>query len=433
MEFNVLRKLVNELNESNSTLEKTATLSKPEYNTDFIKGILKATENPFVQYYVTPKNLKKKSDLVSSVSTYKDIFDLLEALSTRTITGHEAISEVNAFIRDNKEYEELILNIFDRNLKTRVSEKIINKIFPNLIPTFDVALANKYDEKMVKKVNFEKDTWYASRKLDGVRCIIIIEHDGSIKAYSRNGNEFLTLDVVKEALLPLNLRDVVLDGELCIVNEDGDEDFQAILKEYNKKNHTILNPRFKIFDFITLEHFQKKYSCYTLSERQKCIEFMMDNYNGNVLSHVEQWKVKSGEHLTELNTMAEKNGWEGIMIRKDAPYEGKRSNNLLKCKKFFDAEYIVQDIDIGPFRIIVDGLEITEDMVRSVWIEHKGYPVSVGSGFSIEQRQYFYKHPDRIVGKEITVQYFEETVNQHGEISLRFPTVKAIYNEGRDV
>jgi hypothetical protein len=38
-----------------------------------------------------------------------------------------------------------------------------------------------------------------------------------------------------------------------------------------------------------------------------------------------------------------------------------------------------------------------------------------------------------IVGKTITVQYFEETNNQDGGISLRFPTVKHIYDNERDV
>jgi len=38
-----------------------------------------------------------------------------------------------------------------------------------------------------------------------------------------------------------------------------------------------------------------------------------------------------------------------------------------------------------------------------------------------------------IVGKQITVQYFEETANDKGGISLRFPTVKHIYDNGRDV
>jgi len=37
-----------------------------------------------------------------------------------------------------------------------------------------------------------------------------------------------------------------------------------------------------------------------------------------------------------------------------------------------------------------------------------------------------------IVGKTITVQYFEETANDKGGISLRFPTVKHIYENERD-
>ena len=65
-------------------------------------------------------------------------------------------------------------------------------------------------------------------------------------------------------------------------------------------------------------------------------------------------------------------------------------------------------------------------------IQHKDYIVRVGSGFSIEQRQEFYKNPKKILGKQILVQYFEETYNQEGCISLRFPTVKFIYGEKRN-
>lgn len=431
MEFKLLKQLIEELNRSNSTLEKTATLSKPEYNVEFIKGVLKATHNPFMQYYVTPKNLKKRSDLIVENASYNDLFTLLEDLNERKITGHEAISEVNAFIRDNEEYTEIIYNIFERNLKTRVSEKIINKVFKNLIPTFDVALANKFDEKQSQKVNFEKDDWYASRKLDGLRCICIVM-GSDVKIYSRSGKEFNTLDVVKREIKNLNLN-IVFDGEICIVDEKGNEDFQAILKEYNKKDHTIENPRFKIFDCISITDFLNKKGTEKLSDRNKNLHKLLKNYDGNVLSIVEQWKVKSGEHLIELSNLAEELGWEGIMIRKDIGYEGKRSNNLLKVKKMHDAEYTVKAIDVGPFRVIVDGLEVTEEMLRNVTIEHKGFTVEVGSGFSIEQRRHFKEFPEDIIGKEITVQYFEETKNQHGELSLRFPVMKAIYNGKRDV
>ena len=87
---------------------------------------------------------------------------------------------------------------------------------------------------------------------------------------------------------------------------------------------------------------------------------------------------------------------------------------------------------MGPFRYVKDGAECEETMLSAVYITHKGYSVKVGSGWTIEQRQHYYKHPEQIVGSEITVQYFEETKNQDGGISLRFPTLKIIHGKKRD-
>jgi DNA ligase-1 len=130
-------------------------------------------------------------------------------------------------------------------------------------------------------------------------------------------------------------------------------------------------------------------------------------------------------------TTAKENGWEGLMLRKDAPYQGKRSNDVLKVKSFYDAEYIVVDIENAVNRVIVDGKEVEELMMRNVVIEHKGNRVQVGSGFSHEQKRFYFENPREIIGKQITVQFFEESFTDKG-ISLRFPTVKAIYENGRD-
>ena len=134
-------------------------------------------------------------------------------------------------------------------------------------------------------------------------------------------------------------------------------------------------------------------------------------------------------------TDADVNGYEGVMLRKNVGYEGKRSKNLLKCKKFFDAEYEVLDVDFDTHRIIRDGKEVKERMLSQVWIEHKGYRVAVGSGWNQAQRLWYASNymNESIVGKTITVQYFEETKNQEGGISLRFPTVKHVYENGRTV
>jgi DNA ligase 1 len=134
--------------------------------------------------------------------------------------------------------------------------------------------------------------------------------------------------------------------------------------------------------------------------------------------------------LTYWAQMSNQEGWEGIMLRKDIFYEGKRSKNLLKVKKFYDAEYEVVGWDNDNHEVVREGKSKSMTMLAQVWIIHKGHLVKVGSGFTQEQRlQYM---DGSIVGKTITVQYFEETTNDKGGISLRFPTVKHIYEGVRD-
>ena len=70
-------------------------------------------------------------------------------------------------------------------------------------------------------------------------------------------------------------------------------------------------------------------------------------------------------------------------------------------------------------------------MLSGVAIKHKDNIVRVGSGFSIDQRKHYFNNPQDIVGKEITVQYFEESQNQNGEYSLRFPVIKVIHGDKR--
>ena len=105
------------------------------------------------------------------------------------------------------------------------------------------------------------------------------------------------------------------------------------------------------------------------------------------------------KHLSELISDADKNGYEGIMLRKDCGYQGKRTKNLLKCKQFHDAEYKVIDLDFDTNRVIVDGKEVEEMMLRNVIIEHKGNKVSVGSGFSHEEKRYYYENPSKLLNK----------------------------------
>jgi DNA ligase-1 len=432
--FDYVWGMVRDLRATSSTIDKQGIIedycNHSSSAANFTKKILLYTYHPLWQYNVTSDNLKKKNHLIARKNEYNNFFNLLDDLKDRKITGHDAIAAVNSFIEHNDEYEELIHCIIDKDLKTRAGDKIINKAIEDHIPEFSVALADKYEPSIVDW----KDGWYVSRKIDGARCIAIVDDSGNATFYSRTGKSFDTLDVVAGGIKALGITNVVLDGELCLVDEDGNEDFQGIMKQLKKKDHTIPNPSYKIFDAITHDEFYSKKGAYNRPYSIRLADLIgaMRFNECPCLTVLEQDLIKNDDHFAEWVSKSTKQKWEGLMLRADEPYKGKRSKDLLKYKSFFDDEYEVIDTEMGPFRYVLNGKEHEETMLSCVMISHKGHTVRVGSGFSIEQRQEFYKRPENILGKIITVQYFEQTKNQDGGISLRFPTFKILHGSSRD-
>ena len=452
-----LQQMVNELKNTSSSNEKKEIVAR--YPS--VKKLLNYTFNTFKQYYVSWDNVLKNwktavaakgpnllaasarfnSQTPNAANTpknyYADLYQLLDALDDRKITGQKAISEIVSFIsrKDNIAYKDIILDILDRDLKCRISSSIVNKVWPKLIPEFNTALANSYWDNE-DKVDFTKDVWFASRKLDGVRLLTIIDEDGDIKCMSRNGKEFTTLTRLKEEIKEVwpQLRSIVFDGEICIVDEDGDEHFDQIIRLVNKKDFTIPFPKYRVFDILGFNEFAEGTSNSKLSTRQARWDVINRDYGQRkteMIVPLVQTKVETRGQLDALFAEANDKNWEGLIIRKDAPYQGKRSNDMLKVKAFHDAEYTVTRLGTGPFRYVKDGKETEEQMLTQVYFMHGTTEVGCGSGFTIEQRQDFYQHPEKILGKTIKVKYFEETTDQNGNHSLRFPVIKQIYEDGR--
>jgi len=422
---------VEELNTTNSNNDKVSIIKNIKDDSD-IKKLLFYTYNPFYQFNLTSKNcIKYKSKLPKLVQVGYTLFDLLDDLRLRNITGHEAISRVNGFVSLNPEYEELIYRIIDKDLKTRTGGKLINKAIPNLIPSFKVVLAEKYEPNMVD-FNKENNSWYVSRKLDGVRCLIVVDEDGDVVSYSRQGKVFDTLGIVEQEIKSLGLTNVVFDGEVCMVDSEGNESFQDVMKEIRRKNHTMKNVMFKIFDCLSLTEFLEGKGHQPLQSRLIHLLAFLSPHELNNISILKQEIIRSEEHLKEWIDEASEKKWEGVMVRKNVMYEGKRTKNLLKVKTFHDDEYVVKGVESGSIRHIVNGKDIEEVMLSKIIIEHKGNDVGVGSGFTMEQRRDYHRNPKEIIGKTVTIQYFEESKNQDGGYSLRFPVLKHVYEELRD-
>lgn len=401
-----------------------------------IAFILEAIYNPYIKYNVSDKALLKMKEINESkvnqevVNGFK-LTTLLIALSSRRITGHEALHTAKYFI-DNCGYGDIVFKILARDSKLRVATTLINEAYPGLIETFEIQLAEKYDPK---RIDFENEIWLASRKLDGVRCLCLIDHEGEIIFKSKSGKLFKTLQVLYDILKPLGLKNVALDGEICLVDENGNESFNGIMSVITKKDYTIPTPRFIMFDILSYDDFLKGSTEHVLSQRySNLIHFVLayglPALNFEALLHEE---VESFEDIEKWMAKSAEGKWEGVMLKKNVPYQAKRTYDMLKCKKMHDCECKIVGYEMGPISVIVNDQSVEEEMLSAIIVEYGNSTTRVGSGFNLEQRRKYYLNPEILIDNIVTIQYFEETKNKKGEDSLRFPVFKFNHGKRREV
>lgn len=418
------------------TIKNTAgTLDKKQILKDNMNDVLQMI---FEDTYSDRKYHVKKYN-VSYAGSYTldehySIFrDMLDQLSERTVTGNAAIKLVEDTIGWYVPEDQWVLNgIIEKNLKVGISKDNFNDVTGNAIDKFEVALA--YNLEKVKGVDVLDGTYLASRKCDGARCITIIDTiENTIVFKSRQGKEFKTLDNLKKPLLDTLSKcepgKFVIDGEICIVDENGDEHFNWIMREITRKGHTIKNPHYKIFDILNYDQFVGKDISLSFSSRYAILKDIFEDCEW--YSVLEQERITSQEDFDRWTQKAADGNWEGFMLRKDVPYESGRTKDLLKVKKFKTNDYYIKKLLTGKATYNENGSK-EYDVVSALVIEHRGNEVFVGSGISKEQRIDWYHNPEKIIGMCVRVKYFEETRDSKtGKLSLRFPVLDYIYGKKR--
>lgn len=436
-------------------LEQIASIPGTNNKIDLLKAnmspllvqIWEDTYDKSKRYYV--KDLSKyQPELVEVVHTidanYSIFHGILENVATRMVTGDRAkaliLRTIYSFVPEDRK---ILFNIVDRNLRIGVTLDNFRKAagVDAVTKKFEVALASLLEDT---NINVLDGNWFASRKIDGCRLITIIdkrEEPLDIKFYSRVGKEFTTLSELEPHIRTFakNLPHGkwVLDGEVCIVDENGDEHFDQIVEQVRRKNYTVQNPSYLLFDMLSYDAFDGREVSMELSSRYDRLAELIEYYNKsstgrNALVMLEQERIHSQADFDRWADMVREKGWEGFMLRKNGTYESGRLKSLLKVKKFHDAEYKVLGTVTGQVTYNEGGHK-QFDAVTALVIEHKGNRVEVGSGLSKSQRLEWYEHPENIIGKTITVKYFQESINKKtGQLSLRFPTLKHVYETDRD-
>ena len=317
---------------------------------------------------------------------------------------------------ESTDLHSLFEKLISKNLPLGIDAKTVNKVSPGLIPTFNVQLANKYFDNpaIVEGKEFTLTT-----KIDGGR-IIAIKKNGEAKFYTRQGQEYeglVDLRAEMEAYMP---DDICLDGEITLLDSDG-----LVSKDQYKQTMKITRAdgekhgvKMIVFDIMTAQEFEAQRCDTPYKDRKAKLTYMFNgltNHTYKYFTKITEWYTgKDTSVIPMMLTEAISNGEEGLMINiDDAPYNFKRTNNLLKVKKMQDV-----DLEIIGFE---EGDNRHKGRLGAALCDYKGNILKVGSGFSDELRNEIWAHQDEWLGRTITVQYFEETTNADGGVSLRFP------------
>lgn len=193
----------------------------------------------------------------------------------------------------------------------------------------------------------------------------------------------------------------------------------AFSKEKNKQGV------FNLFDMIPVDEWQTQKTVSTYEDRLKNIESLVKPLELEHIVIVPTSKVYLKSNPEDLKEIVDQFhyflsiGWEGLMIKDlDAPYVFKRSKSLLKMKLMDTVDLVVQDVFEGSGKL--------ENKLGGVIVEYKGNEVRVGSGWTDEQRELYWKNPNDIIGKTIEIAYQAESQNKQGGKSLSFPVFKGV-------
>ncbi len=240
----------------------------------------------------------------------------------------------------------------------------------------ELTLANVYSP------NINLDSYLVSEKYDGVRA-----YWNGKQLLARSGNPIQA----PEGFIQ-QLPSVALDGELWFDRQGFGRsaalihrasDHPEYLSEWQQVQYMVFDAPQQSGDF-----------------KQRLAVLNALELKNTQIKIVKQWKVANHQDLKQQLDEFTKAGAEGLMLRLiSAPYQGQRSNDLLKVKQWQDDEATVKEWlpGKGKYKGMMGALLVVLD---------DGREIKIGTGFRDVER----KHPPA-VGSRVTFKHQGVTVS----------------------
>ena len=413
----MLKDILNELNESNSSNYKLDVLKKYKDNSE-LKKLLELTYNRNKYNFNVSKNciIKDNPSILESngSKTVDELLNALEILGGGTIRGNEAhqfvCNHLKCLDNDNKE---IFLNVLGRDLKIGLNVKSINKVFKNLIPKPNYMRCAVLSEKTLKKIKFPA---FIQLKMDGTYREIHVA-DGQVTGKTRSGEEYFNPVLFKEME---NFPNGYYTGELTI---DGESRFtgNGLINSLNPPYEKIT---FTVWDYLTDDDYLEKtktpyYSRFEFlsniienrSERVKLVPNHEVNSIDEALKYVSDWMEQGLEG--------------GVLKDKNNVFKNGTSGTQLKIKLKVDAEMRITGFTDGTIGTKREGkigaIQFSND---------EGTIKGQCSGFSDEELDLFTKNKDNLIGRIISVEFNDLVKSENNDYyALSHPRFIEIRND----
>lgn len=336
------------------------------------------------------ERLKGKWALVrmKSKSSEKDRNWLLIKEKDDLVKEDDGIKEFKTSIRSGRTMEEI------------EEEKEYQELNEDKLPFHETKVQLAKLEETVP----QGDQWVYELKYDGYRITAVIEK-GEVKLLSRNQKDYTQkFPAVVKALKKLSgKRDMILDGEMVVLDKDGKTDFQKLqsyLKKPDGKNVTYI-----LFDLLAL--YSEDYRERGLLERkEKLKEIMKDDVE---YLHYSEHTSGNGEEVLKAACDAQ---MEGIICKRaDSIYGGTRNGDWIKVKcdkrqEFVIGGYTSSDRSSNGVSSLLLGVYDEDDLI---------YTGRAGTGFTQKQRKELEKKFSSLLRKTSS---FKEPPEQRNDEKL---------------
>lgn len=413
-------KIFKQIQNTSSTNDKKAIIAANKDNELFKKCLVFLLDSNIVTG-ISDKKLNKFVGMSGhELNSFEEVMEYLADFNSGSDMD---IGTIQGFIENQpEEYQVFYKQMVTKKFRLGCDKKVVNSVIHSLIPSWDVQQAYPISEK-----NEPKDgEWFAlSQKLNGNNCAY---YKGQL--ISRQGKPFTGLDhIIKDIEQLPKHENYMFNGELIRKNYDNlsdNDNFQIGTGIINSDDSDKSCIKFVIYECIPNEEFENGESKLKYKARREQILnplttaiSRLNTDNLEVVSIIYEGSDKPV--IQPLLDKADKDGWEGLMLNKDTKWKNKRNNGILKVKSFKHADIRCTDI--------VEGDGKYKGTLGLIKCDYKGYELGVGSGFTDEQRNYYWNNPDEIIGKIVQIKFKGETKNKNGGISVQFPIFEIVRND----